>query len=95
MGPNFINKAKPFLHVAIVSILQDGFFTTDRGACLIQKHTDCFKSSIPECSEELEVMAPMAAFAATCVCYDVFRFLYQSKTNAAILDSCNFDADLC
>ena len=62
-----INKAKPFLHPAIVLILQDGFFTVERGACLVQNHAECFKSSIPEC-EECEVTAPMAAFAATCVC---------------------------
>lgn len=71
MGPDFINKAKPFLHEAIISVLQDGFFTADRGACLVQKHIDCFKSSIPERSEELEVTAPMTAFAATCVRYHI------------------------
>ncbi len=69
MGPDFINKAKPFLHAAIVSILQDVFLSANRGACLINKHADCFKSSVPQCSKGLEVTAPMAAFAATC-CYD-------------------------
>ncbi|KAI0000682.1 hypothetical protein BJV74DRAFT_794362 [Russula compacta] len=44
----------------------DGFFTVERGACLVQKHAECFKSSIPE-HEECEVMAPVAVFAATCI----------------------------
>jgi hypothetical protein len=79
MGPDFIHKAKPFLHSAIILILQDGFFTAERGACLVQKHAQCFKSSIPERPEELEVTAPMAAFAATCVRFQISESL--SKQN--------------
>ena len=86
-------KTKPFYHSAIISILQDRFFTTEQGECLAAKHTDCFKSSIQEHPDELEVTAPMTTFAATCVQH-LWDLSLRTMTDFASLDSCDVITDM-
>ncbi|KAN0107437.1 hypothetical protein V8E52_010185 [Russula decolorans] len=54
-------------------------------------HVDCFKSSIPERSEELEVTAPMAAFAATCIHATLMQICSDGKAGQRRRQAFNTD----